>query len=149
MPNLYGVQNQFGTPIYTNTIGGGNVTVPVGVETPVCDSGLIIAPSNGYFSPLWLGVLCVTMGATNPTTLVLGARIGAGADYAQLPVPANLFIAGANLQIPLVLGAFTSQSAFQPPGSHCYLTVVVTGQGVQVSQPYSSPYFWLTRGPDQ
>lgn len=149
MANLYGVANNIGIPIYTNLIGGANVAVPAGVETNVADSGLIIAPSNGYFATVWAGALTVTMGVSVPTSLIIAARIGAGSDYTQFQVPSNIFVASANLFVPFFVAGPSSQVPWQPPGSHVYLTVTAAGQAVNISQLFSTTFFWLIRGSDQ
>lgn len=149
MPNLYGVANAPGLPVLYNTIGGVDVALAAGVETNFIDTGVITAPSGGFFYPVaWLGVV-LSFGATAPTSLNLNLRVNSGADQASIGLNVVFLVANTNLLTYYPLVGTPSQIFAPGAGAHVQLS------GLSAAQPTTARFAgtWvmiaLFRAPDQ
>lgn len=149
MANLYGVANAPGPSVLNSTIGGGNITCPPGVETNIIASNPLIAVSQGFFFAQVLGQVAINIGATPPTALTVGFRIGAGADFWAWSWPSQYLVANAELISPLVAFTVTSQTIWQGTGSIVNVSLNPTAQQVIAFTTISYAYFNLVRAPDQ
>lgn len=101
--NLYGTANPNPLPIGGVTIGSVNVAIPPGVETNFCSMSIPPAVSPGWYYPAVWGVANAVLGASAPTFINWGARIGAGADFATYGTYNPLLIANADITVTLFL----------------------------------------------
>ena len=149
MPNLYGVAN---APFFCgtwNTIGGVDIACPANTETNVVNSNPMIAPSQGYFSPIaWISVL-VTLGATPPTSLLVGLRVASGADIATASPGTLVLVANANLYLNFCLVGPSSQTPWVSPGSIINISINPQGQAVTTHFNGTWVVSGIIRAPDQ
>lgn len=148
MPNLYGVANCPGQPGQLLTVGGADVTCNPGAETNVITSPALIAPSNGYFYAWGSGILSLAIGATAPTNISIGIRIGAGADSMGFNINSFLLVANTLLMVPIGLFTPESQIPWQGAGSTVSIGVNPTTQLVIARLQGTSVCLGLLRGTD-
>lgn len=148
MANLYGVANSPGQPGQQLLIGGADVTCNAGVETNVITSPLLVAPSNGYFYAWASGMLTLVCGATPPTQVTIGIRIGAGADSMQIGINTVFLTASDFFMVPIGLFTPESQTPWQPPGSTVSIGITPLTGIVVARVQGSSVCLGLLRGTD-
>lgn len=145
--NLYGVANAPNIALTVPAIG--NLACNPGVETNVMDSGVMIAPSQGFYYPVIQFQGVFSFGASAPTGIVFAGRIGAGADFATWT--ANLAgMAGSTFEwFNTTLIGPPSSVPWISPGSHIFVTVNPTAQAITISNVGSYAAVFLIRAPDQ
>jgi hypothetical protein len=147
MANLYGVANSPGMPI--NVQIGSAIGCPANTETNILDSGALIAPSQGWFYPIiWINIV-FTYTATPPSSVLIGGRIGAGADFYQYGINGNTIVASGTQNMICFLVGPASQTVWQAPGSHLILSVFPQTNSCTVSNFGTAGWFMLYRAPDQ
>ena len=147
MPNQWGTQLSTANPAYVALLGG-TVNCPAGVETNVAQVNPLVAAGPGNYYPVWQGVLSLALGATPPTALVIGARVGAGADIGAFTFPVQVLTANAVIMFPVFLVGANSTSLWFPTGAVWNLTVNPTAQAMSCVNSTSTLYSYLVRGPD-
>lgn len=147
-PNLYGVANTGPALYYGTLLNAGGVTCPAGVETNVIALGPVTALAQGVYYPVFWAQLSIQSGATAPTQIVLGAKIGAGADFATFQPYNGLFIAG---QVNVIWWYGIGQPSRAPwvtPGSVINITVNPLAQSVSCVYYCSQAIGGVFRAPD-
>jgi hypothetical protein len=148
MANLYGVANSAGVAALFNTIGNPSVACPASAPTAIMTSPVFVAPSAGYFFVgVWANV-CISFGASVPTSVNVGVGIGAGAA-ANLVGTAVAYPPSAAQQQQFATFTVSSQVAWQAPGSTITLYLNPIGNPVTVFFNGSWAAAILLRGPDQ
>jgi hypothetical protein len=147
--NLYGVANPLMTCVGGSTIGLVDIVCNPGVETNVIDSGPLSSPSGGFFYPVVFFQAAMSNGATAPTGMTLGVRIGAGADFANIALAGLLNVANYNWFFSGMVAGPISQSVWTPPGSHMFVSCSPQGTGVTWRSNGSYAQFFLFRAADQ
>lgn len=146
MPNPWGANVGTFAPFYTQLIGSANVSCPANTETNVVNVTGVAAYGPGNWTPGFLGVLGVSLGATPPTSLVVAARINNGADVSGITVPPAMLVASASLMIPICLWNFPSSTTlWNAPGATFQMSVNPGGQAVTALNVDSAVYYWLLR----
>lgn len=149
MANLYGVANARLLLGMYNTIGGVPIACPAGVETNVVASNPQIGPSQGFFSPIaWVSLL-VTLGATPPTSMLVGLRIASGADLVTVSPSPLLLTASANFYCNFCLVGASSQAPWVSPGSVVNISINPQGQAVTCQFGGTWCCIGITGAPDQ
>jgi len=147
--NLYGVANAPGFPLAYNLIGGADIALPTGVETNIIDSGVITAPSQGYFYPIaWLA-LVFSLGATPPGGLQIAIRVNGGADQQAYGWNGAFLIASANLMDFHILIGTPSQIFAPGAGAHVQISAQSQTQPSTARFAGSEAVIALYRAPDQ
>ena len=149
MPNLYGVSNPIILPVQVGTVGGSNVTCNAGVETIVATSSPLVAISAGVYYPYIVGALLITTGATGPTGVTWAARIGAGADFLQVPMPGGMFGPTQWIQVPIFAVGPAATVPWQGTGSTLSVMLTATAQNITVQSLFTNLWMTLYRAPDQ
>lgn len=145
--NLYGVSTPGFTGSIQLNIGVADVSCPSATETNVIAQALT-APSSGNWYVVISGVLTITMGATAPSAIVIGARIGAASDFDSYGVGVGTLVNSATVGYPVLLASVANQANFFPGGSTFNVTVNPTGQTVTAKLTGSRLIYQLFRGPD-
>ena len=148
MANLYGVANCPGQPVQVFTVGNADVNCPAGVETNVATSSVLSAPSTGYFYAMATGLLTLVCGATPPTQVTVGIRIGPGADTMTFGINTSFLTASDFFMVPIGLFTPESQSPWQGLGSTVSIGVTPTGGLVVARVQGTSVSIGLMRGMD-
>lgn len=145
--NLYGVANP--SPPLVVYSGGGDLALTPGTETNVISSAAIVAPSGGWFYPVVWTTITVVYGATPPTLLTLGGRIGAGADFANVIFDGNTYAATTQQQYIYTLIGPASQVAWQGAGSIVNVTLLAATTSCTFRAFASRAAIGIFRAPDQ
>lgn len=148
MPNLYGVANAPGLPVFATNIGNANIPCPAGSWTPVITSPAMIAPSAGYFYCMIWTTTIIAQGATVATALFAAAQIGAGSVANQVGLGGQAFVANATELVSLFTFSSPSQTAWQGAGSTVSLNLQAVTNAV-TCYANSEACFVLLRAPDQ
>lgn len=149
MANLYGLANPVPNLGWFDTIGSANVSCPAGVETNVIQSGALAALDHGVYYPVCWANLVLTMGATQPTNLILGLRLNNGADVANqvFNIPAGS--GGLALTFIFIAAGVTMPTAFWPPGSSLQVTANPGTNAITCNFSYSKAILGIFRAADQ
>jgi hypothetical protein len=146
MPNLYGIANPVGYPVYGSMAG--NVSCPAGSETQVMAVSLPAPAVPGlYYFGVWAWAT-ILMGATPPSNYNAAFRINGGSDIAGNGLGSSSLIASATiLQGSMLFGP--NPGIQNPTGTYSVqYTATPTGQAVTMLQFSSYMYAWWIRGPD-
>jgi hypothetical protein len=145
--NLYGVANPAILPVLAGM--GAAVACPIGVETNLIDSGALIAPSSGYFYPVVFANITINYSSPATNVIIFGARIGAGSDFDSFGPPGPSVVAGAWQLIFHTFIGSPSNTVWQAPGAHIFITGNPNSQITTVSNFSTQAWFALYRAPDQ
>jgi hypothetical protein len=146
--NLYGVANPVILPAAVQTLGAANVVCAAGSWTTVATSPALQAISSGVYYPSVLGMLGVSSGATQITSLQIGMHVGAGAVQSILAFSNAYFAASSNVLVPVALYGAPAVVPWQGLGSTLSLDVQPAGQAVTAL--FFGTYLWMSlyRAPD-
>jgi hypothetical protein len=147
--NLYGVANPVTLPAYATPIGGVDIVCPAGAETNVIALTFNSVTSSGWFAPWVYGQLAISLAATPATSVTVGARLGAGSDWAALGVNTYLLTANANIAYFLyaIGGALIMHDP--APGLVHYITINPGAQPVTLRNSGTQTFGAWLRAPDQ
>jgi hypothetical protein len=147
--NLYGVANAPGLPIFYNCIGAADVVCNAGAETNFIDTGLIVAPSLGYFYAMaWLAVV-VSTGVGAPSSINFALRVNNGADQSNVGLNSAFLTPSTNSIFYYPLLGTPSQTVWQGGGAHVQLSASCTTNAITVRYPGTWCLIGLFRAPDQ
>lgn len=149
MANLYGVANPIALPAQANTIGAADVNCPAGTETNVIAIPTNVPISQGWYYPAVFAVLAISLGATPPTGVQLGARIGAGADFSYWAIYPGMLAASITLEQSFQLFGAGTILAYSTGPLTINISVNPTAQAVTARFSGSYAYAWWNRAPDQ
>lgn len=144
--NLYGV-SQPGFAFAPSTMGG-DQACPSGSETNCFANLQPTAPGSGNWYGVFSGIMTVLLGATAPTALIIGARIGALADFDNFTVAPALLVNNATLMIPFAFYTAANQANFFPASAAFNITLTPTAQAVTAKNVGSRIQIQLFHGPD-
>lgn len=149
MANLYGVATPNPLPVGAFTIGGADIVTGVGVETNVIAITVNNPTVNGWYYPNFGGWLAISLGATPPTAIFIGYRLGAGSDLSNLQVSPAALVASATVIQPLTL-AGTALIVSNPSGINVFnISVQTAGQSATVRTVGSFGQCGWVRSTDQ
>lgn len=149
MANLYGVANPLPLPQQGNTIGATDIACPAGVETNVIAIPSNVPISQGWYYPGIFAMLDVALGATAPSTLTFGARIGAGSDFSYFALNVAVLVANANLFVPFQLFGLSTILSYTTGPLTINISVTPTANPVTCRFSGSYAYCFWNRAPDQ
>ena len=149
MANLYGVANAPVQVGYVGTIGGVDIVCPASVETNFADTGLLVAPSQGWFFPWNVMVITLAMGATVPTSLQFGIRVNNGADVQTIGVNTALYVPNGVFLWTLPIFGSASQTLYAGTGSHVQFSLDPVSQPCTIRAAGTYVQTLLLRAPDQ
>lgn len=149
MANLYGVANPNPLPVSAFTIGAINISCPAGVETNCCSIAANPTLSQGVYYPFVVGQLFVTLGATAPGALTVGARIGAGADFDQAGFTVVLLVAAGTIEWTVNLFGVGTILSYPTGALTLNVTLNPTGQPVTCLAGGTKVWGGFNRAPDQ
>jgi hypothetical protein len=146
MPNQYGTSNPLPVPQFIYIAS--NTACPAGAETNVL-SATLAAVSPGIYYPVMIGAIYITLGATAPSQILIGGRIGAGADFQQLGAPAEIFTPNLTYLQSFCMFGTPSDTIWRGAGATVNISLNPTGQAVTAASGGSYGQVFLFRAPDQ
>lgn len=143
--NLYGVSTPGFVPV---GIGGGDVALPNDVDTVVLTTGVIKAPSAGYWYISISGPLVFLFAAAAPTAMAIRARVQGGSVFFAYQVAPALLVNNGTLMIPFGAGSNPSGTAFFPVGSIIEIVANPATNAATFKGTGSGVFVSLFHGPD-
>lgn len=145
--NLYGVSN---SPSQCQAFGmGSDVVCTAGATTVVLSSAPLASVTAGWFYPLvWPGLI-ITIGATPPSSMIIGFRIGTGSMVDGWQIDGSTMPASGTLAFWGAMVGLASNVTWAGAGSVINLIVTPQTNNVTVRSFESRAVIGLFRAPDQ